>query len=149
MPAPLISSQRTRIMSQPTPASKTFMQKILDVVEKVGNMVPHPAVIFLALIAVVIVLSAVFSGASVTTEVIEPVTNPTPEKSLDDYPYSPELSKHHQPVKKTTTVQSLLSTEGLRFIYVSVIPSFMSFTGLGLIIVAMIGVGVAEETGLV
>ncbi len=136
-------------MSQPTQASKTLMQKILDVVEKVGNMVPHPAVIFLVLIAVVVVLSAVFSGTSVTTEVIEPVANPSPEKSLDDYPYSPELSKHHVPVKRTTTVQSLLSTEGLRFIYVSVIPSFMSFTGLGLIIVAMIGVGVAEETGLV
>src|SRR5262249_32935477 len=40
-------------------------------------------------------------------------------------------------------------TEGLRFMYVSIIPSFMSFTGLGLIIVAMIGVGVAEQAGLV
>src|SRR6516225_3243935 len=43
----------------------------------------------------------------------------------------------------------MLTTEGIRFIYVSLIPSFMSFTGLGLIIVAMIGVGVAEEAGLV
>ena len=33
------------------------MQKILDVVEKVGNKVPHPVVIFLILIAIVIVLS--------------------------------------------------------------------------------------------
>jgi aminobenzoyl-glutamate transport protein len=37
----------------------------------------------------------------------------------------------------------------MRFMYVSLIPSFMAFTGLGLIIVAMIGVGVAEEAGLV
>src|SRR6516225_8383039 len=43
----------------------------------------------------------------------------------------------------------MLTTEGIRFIYVSLIPSFMAFTGLGLIIVAMIGVGVAEEAGLV
>jgi aminobenzoyl-glutamate transport protein len=50
---------------------------------------------------------------------------------------------------KTTAVESLLTTDGIRFMFVSLIPSFMSFTGLGLIIVAMIGVGVAEEAGLV
>jgi aminobenzoyl-glutamate transport protein len=50
---------------------------------------------------------------------------------------------------KTIGVRSLLTADGLRFIYESVIPSFMGFTGLGLIIVAMIGVGVAEQAGLV
>ncbi len=40
-------------------ASKTTMQRFLDGVEKVGNMVPHPVVIFLILIGIVIVLSAV------------------------------------------------------------------------------------------
>ena len=44
-------------MSQPIAAPKTVMQKFLDVVEKVGNKVPHPAVIFLILIAIVVVLS--------------------------------------------------------------------------------------------
>jgi aminobenzoyl-glutamate transport protein len=138
-------------MSQPSEGSKTFMQKMLDVVEKVGNKVPHPVVIFLVLIALVMVLSHVFylAGASVTTEVIVPEENLTPEKSLDSYPYSDQLSKPHKPVVKTTTVQSLLTAAGVRFMYVSMIPSFMSFTGLGLIIVAMIGVGVAEEAGLV
>ncbi len=38
-------------------AEKGAMQKILDVVERVGNKVPHPVVIFLILIAAVIVLS--------------------------------------------------------------------------------------------
>ena len=33
------------------------MQRFLDGVEKVGNMVPHPVVIFLILIAIVIALS--------------------------------------------------------------------------------------------
>jgi aminobenzoyl-glutamate transport protein len=138
-------------MSQPSEGPKTFMQKVLDVVEKVGNKVPHPAVIFLVLIAIVVVLSHVLylAGASVSTEVIVPEEHPTPEKSLDAYPYAEELSKPHKPVLKTTTVQSLLTADGLRFMYVSLIPSFMSFTGLGLIIVAMIGVGVAEEAGLV
>jgi aminobenzoyl-glutamate transport protein len=141
-------------MSQPSEGPKSFMQRVLDVVEKVGNKIPHPAVIFLVLIALVVVLSFALSlmGVSVQSEVIEPEKNLPQGQSLenyDDYPYSAELDKPHQPVMKTTAVRSLLSIEGLRFMYVTLIPSFMSFTGLGLIIVAMIGVGVAEEAGLV
>ena len=45
-------------MSQTNNNSKTLMQKLLDVVEKVGNKVPHPVIIFLILIALVLVLSA-------------------------------------------------------------------------------------------
>ena len=132
-------------------APKTMMQKILDVVEKVGNKVPHPVVIFLVLIAIVLVLSHVFYllGASVSTEVIAPEGTAAAYKSLDSYPYAGGLSKPLKPEVKTTAVRSLLTIEGIRFMYVSIIPSFMSFTGLGLIIVAMIGVGVAEQSGLV
>src|SRR6516162_4932973 len=138
-------------MSQPSEGPKTFMQKLLDVVEKVGNKVPHPAVIFLVLIAIVVVLSHLFyvMGTSVSTEVITPEEKAPAWKSPDAYPYSEELTEPHEPKVKTTAVQSLLTREGLRFIYVSIIPSFMSFTVLGLIIVAMIGVGVAEQAGLV
>ena len=62
-------------------APKTVMQKVLDVVEKVGNKVPHPAVIFLVLIALVMVLSHLlyWAGVSVSTEVIVPEEHPTPE----------------------------------------------------------------------
>ena len=37
--------------------SRPTMQRMLDVVERVGNRVPHPVIIFLILIGVVIVLS--------------------------------------------------------------------------------------------
>jgi aminobenzoyl-glutamate transport protein len=138
-------------MSQPSEGPKTFMQRLLDTVEKVGNMVPHPAVIFLVLIGIVVVFSHVLymMGVSVSSEVIIPEEKPSAVRSLDAYPYSEELSQPHKPVMKTTGVQSLLTAEGIRFMYVSLIPSFMNFTGLGLIIVAMVGVGVAEEAGLV
>src|SRR5262249_57995444 len=59
----------------PTPdAPKSVMQRILDVVERVGNKVPHPVVIFLILIAIVIVLSAILglAGVGVTYEGIVP-----------------------------------------------------------------------------
>lgn len=107
------------------------MKRMLDGIEKVGNKVPHPAMIFVFLIIVVIVLSHVLhlAGASVTQEVINPVTDTL--------------------VSSTVAARSLLSNEGLRFIYTSVIPNLMGFTAVGLIIVAMIGVGVAEESGLI
>lgn len=107
------------------------MKRILDVVEKVGNKVPHPAMIFLFLMIIVIVLSHVLHllGTSVTQQVIDPVTD-TIQTS-------------------TVTARSLLTTDGIRFIYTSVIPNFMGFTAVGLIIVAMVGVGVAEASGLI
>src|SRR5262249_61363638 len=94
-------------MSQPNEAPKTAMQKVLDVVEKVGNKVPHPAVIFLVLIAIVVVLSHVLhlAGTSASAEVITPEEEAPAWKSPDAYPYSAELSEPHRPRVKTTAVQ--------------------------------------------
>ncbi len=44
-------------MSATVASRKTFLQKLLDGVEIVGNKVPHPAIIFLIMSAIVIVLS--------------------------------------------------------------------------------------------
>lgn len=108
-----------------------LMKRALDAIEKAGNKVPHPAIIFLVLAALVVVLSHILhvAGVSVTQQVIDPKTDTLHSTLL--------------------TARSLLTSEGLRFIYSSVIPNFMGFTAVGLIIVAMIGVGVAEESGLI
>ena len=107
------------------------MERFLDVVERVGNKVPHPSVIFLLLIGLVIVLSHVFHllGTTVAYQVVDPVTH-----TIND---------------ATTTVNSLLTVEGRRFMLTSVIPNFLGFTALGVVIVAMVGVGLAEEAGLI
>ncbi len=146
----------TQLVSPP----KSLMQRILDVVEKVGNKVPHPVVIFLILIAIVLVLSHLFYllGTGVTYEVIVPekqesivVTSPYSGASdiVTEITYQTIDESKAKLETRTRTVRSLLTADGIRFMYVSLIPSFMSFTALGLIIVAMIGVGVAEEAGLV
>jgi aminobenzoyl-glutamate transport protein len=118
-------------MYQAGPAPKTAMQRFLDVVERVGNMVPHPVVIFLILIATVVLLSALLgaAGTAVTFERINPAT--------------------HEIETASTAIKSLLTADGIRFMYTSLIPNFMSFTAVGLMIGAMIGAGVAEESGLV
>lgn len=118
-------------MTGTTAGGKTFLQRLLDGIEVVGNKVPHPAVIFLIMSAIVIVLSALFSllGTSVTYQLIDPVT--------------------HKAAYVTTTVNSLLSIEGIRFMITSIVPNFLGFGPVGVILVAMVGVGLAEEAGLI
>jgi aminobenzoyl-glutamate transport protein len=113
------------------PHEKTGLERFLDAVERVGNKVPHPVVIFVLLIGLVILLSHVFylMGASVTYQTINPETDAAEEV--------------------TTSVRSLLTRDGIRFMYEGVVSNFMAFTAVGVIIVAMLGVGVAESAGLV
>ena len=146
-------------MSSSAAESKSFMQKVLDVVERVGNKVPHPAVIFLILIAIVIGLSHVLyvTGTTVVYEAIVPksdaVAADQTESTLYDYGMSVDYeaidAKSYSIEQREVAAKSLLTTDGIRFIYSSLIPNFMGFTAVGLMIVAMVGAGVAEESGLV
>lgn len=127
-------------------------------IERVGNKVPHPAIIFLALIVGVIVLSAVLAwvGVSVTTEVAEaeetgvsqeydaggssyPSLGHEPEEAIPDYEVRTE----------TIEVESLLDGDGIRYMFTTAVQNFNDFGVVAVILVAMIGVGVAEEAGLI
>ena len=46
-------------------------------------------------------------------------------------------------------VNSLLTADGIRFLFTSMIRNFMGFGPVGVILVAMIGVGLAEQAGLI
>src|SRR5262245_6907775 len=84
----------------PAPKEKeSFLQRVLNGVERVGNKVPHPIVIFVLLILGVILLSHLvyLLGASVTYERINPDT--------------------HQLEETTTAARSLLTKEGIRTMY--------------------------------
>jgi aminobenzoyl-glutamate transport protein len=103
----------------------------LATIERVGNMVPHPAIIFFMLIGIVIVLSVIFAALGTT------VTYDGYDEAIGDI------------VQQTTSVRSLLSGDGIRFMLTSPVANFLGFTGVGVILVAMIGVGLAEESGLI
>ena len=49
----------------------------------------------------------------------------------------------------TASARSLLTGDGIRFMFTGVVQNFMNFTAVGVIIVAMLGVGVAESAGLI
>ena len=146
-------------MSEPSAAPKTFMQKVLDVVERVGNKVPHPAVIFLILIAIVVVLSHVLfvTGTKVSYEAIVPTAKQVDASETESTLYDLGMAVDYETIdaksysieQREVAAKSLLTTDGLRFVYSSLIPNFMGFTAVGLMIVAMVGAGVAEEAGLV
>ncbi|MBV8577716.1 MAG: AbgT family transporter [Acetobacteraceae bacterium] len=125
------SSEPPIIAVPPSESGKSLMQRFLDGVERVGNRVPHPAMIFVILMAVVVVLSHLFylMGLRVTYQVVNTQTDKVETA--------------------TTAARSLLTTDGIRFMFTGVVQNFMNFNAVGVIIVAMVGVGVAEGAGLV
>lgn len=128
----------------------------LGTVERIGNKVPHPVLMFLYLILIVIALSAILDwiGVSVTEEIAVPVTDGAqvdfytdstePLENLPDEPWNTEYEIQEQ----TIAIRSLLTTEGIRFIFTSFVPNFAGFTVVAVVFVAMMGAGVAEESGL-
>ena len=148
----------TAVPAAATGGKRNFSQRMLDGIEKAGNKVPHPAVIFLLLILLVMVLSAILSavGVHVTYESAAPAPIPghltypggTTEPTVG---YEPGAALHPEVHMElvTTHVKSLLTADGVRFIFTSAVDNFTSFGVVGVILVAMVGVGLAEEAGLV
>ncbi len=118
-------------VNEEAPKAGETMTGMLGFIERVGNKVPHPSIIFLVLIGIVMLLSALFAalGGSATFEQANPATG---------------VVDHI-----TTPVRSLLDAQGLQFVFTSPVANFSAFQAVGIILLAMIGVGVAEELGLI
>lgn len=101
---------------------KSFFVRSLDKIEIIGNKLPHPATLFLLLAVIVAVISAIAHYFDYTA--LHPVSN------------------------ETIHTKNLLSSEGIRWIYTNIIKNFISFPPLGLVLAVMVGLGVAEGSGL-
>ena len=136
----------------------SLVARTLDLIERVGNKVPHPAVMFLALCIGVILLSQLLAwiGVSATYEVVQP----PPQEVEADYvggstlpaetmPAEPPDASDYEVVEQTVEIKGLLTVDGVRYIFTSFVPNFMGFTAMGIILIVMIGVGVAERSGLI
>jgi aminobenzoyl-glutamate transport protein len=98
------------------------MMQVFKWVEKAGNKLPHPFTMFLWLIAIVVILSAVFGSMGVSV--------PHPVK------------------EETVAIKSLLTTEGIQYIVLNLVKNFSGFAPLGLVLSMMLGIGLAEQSGL-
>jgi aminobenzoyl-glutamate transport protein len=135
-----------------------MMDRVLGGIERVGNKVPHPAIMFLALCIGVIVLSQLmaWAGVGATYQVVKP-----PDQSAEAIyvggsslpaevlPSEPPDASDYEVVTQTVEIESLLDADGIRFLFTSFVPNFMGFTAMGIILIVMIGVGVAERSGLI
>ena len=109
--------------SAPVARKRGFTARMLDVIERAGNRIPHPFWLFLILGLIVLVLSLVLSALGVS------VRSPTGEGTIE--------------------VVNLLSVDGIRQIVSEAITNFTAFPPLGIVLVVMMGVAVAEGSGLI
>jgi aminobenzoyl-glutamate transport protein len=135
--------------SDQAPKGGGFAERALAWVEKAGNRVPNPAVLFVGLIVMVIVLSQVLDWANVgvTHQVADaPAAQVEPSAQSYDPP-----DAHADYALKTEHIEAkgLLTGDGIRFIFTTFVSNFLGFAAVGVILVAMIGVGVAEYSGLI
>ena len=137
------------------PAKPSFMDKMLNAVERIGNKVPHPVLMFAYLIVGVIVLSAILGllGVSVTELVAVPApVEITPDfyEDVSEYTISGAGTQDVDFViqEQTTAIKSLLTIDGIRFMFTSFVPNFQGFGALAVTLIAMMGAGAAEVAGL-
>ena len=100
-----------------------FVDKFLHYVEKVGNALPHPATLFAIFALLAIVLSWVASQF--------------------------DLSVAHPGTGELIHPVNLLSVQGLHMILTNMVSNFTGFAPLGVVLVAMLGIGIAEGSGLI
>jgi aminobenzoyl-glutamate transport protein len=136
----------------------TFLERILDAIERAGNKMPHPAILFLVLCGAVIVTSQILYWLDVkaTYEVVIPPPVPTEQtyyggsvQPTDVGPTVPEPAKDYKVERQTAKVKGLLTGAGVRYLFTSFVDNFRNFSAVAIILVVMIGVGLAEAAGLI
>ena len=134
------------------------MERVLDAIERGGNKMPHPAILFLVLCGAVIVLSQILYWADVkaTYEVVKPPAVPTEEtyyggstEPTDVGPTEPLPPDAYEVTTETTKVEGLLTADGVRYLFTSFVSNFRNFSAMTIMLVVMIGVGLAEAAGLI
>ncbi|MEQ8206520.1 MAG: AbgT family transporter [Woeseia sp.] len=101
----------------------SLVQRALGAVERVGNKLPDPAVLFIALLFIVWVLSWLLSG--INFDLVDP--------------------RSGEPLR----VINQLSGNSLTTFFSVMVTNFTHFHPVGVVLVAMLGIGVAEHTGFI
>jgi aminobenzoyl-glutamate transport protein len=98
-----------------------LLNKVLNNIEKVGNKLPDPVTIFMILCAVVFILSSVISKM--------------------------QLSVIHPSTKEVIRSINLLEKSQIQIFIGNIVSNFQGFAPLGLVLVTMLGAGIAEKSG--
>lgn len=137
---------------------------LLDRIERLGNRLPDPATLFLAGAVALMAIShvAVQLGWSVekrgTREVRETLLDARGAPLLDAATGAPVTRAILDPATgaalreafaETVSPRSLLTSEGVYFALSSLVDNFKGFPPLAIVLVGMLGIGLAERAGLI
>ena len=116
-------------MSNKPEKKGSWLTRTLNGIERVGNAMPHPVTLFAIFALAIVVISAICAamGVSATGNLVS----------------GGELKE------TTVTAVSLLTKEGLAYMFTSAVNNFTTYAPLGMVLVAMLGVGVAEQSGMI
>ncbi len=110
-------------MSSSSAQGGGITRRLLSFVENTGNRLPDPVTLFAALTLLVMIISWIAAAQS--------------------------LSVTHPGTGEEISAINLFSTENIRRLFVEMPKTFAGFPPLGLVLVAMLGIGVADKTGLI
>lgn len=112
-------------------ATSSQMQRFLRGVEWLGNLLPHPAILFVWMSVILLVASAILSMMGVS--VVDPRPEGAKGRGEDGMIY----------------VVNLLNGDGIAKIVENLVSNFTGFIPLGTVLVALLGVGIAERSGMI
>ncbi len=101
----------------------------LNGIETIGNKLPHPVALFAILAGAIVVISAICAALGVSA--------------------TGELVSDGKLQETTVSAVSLLTKDGLTYMFTHAVSNFTTYAPLGMVLVAMLGVGVAEQSGLI
>ena len=117
-------------MSKNTGEKKVSLyNRCLNGIERVGNSLPNPIALFAIFAMAIVAISAICAAAGVSATGM--------------------LISGGELKETTVTVVSLLTKEGLQYMFTSAVNNFTTYAPLGMVLVAMLGVGVAEQSGMI
>lgn len=108
-------------MTSNTKHKPTLVYRFLNIVEKVGNKLPDPSILFFLMCLGLAIITWIVSLFHITVK--------------------------HPGTGDTIAIKSILSKDGLMMILNDAVKNFSEFPALGLVLAVMLGVGVAEKTG--
>ena len=118
-------------MTQDYQQDTSLFNRFLNAVERIGNKLPHPVALFFILAIATVLLSGVLSafGFSAVGDLVNKATGKIETQTI--------------------TVVSLLNAKGIVYMLTNAEKNFISFAPLGTVLVAMLGVGIAESSGYI
>ena len=125
----ILAEKRSRKSRKSTAGNVGILNKSLNFIEAIGNKLPDPVTLFVLLSILTLIVSFILGQAGVGVEY--------------------EVVKNGVSELVRVEAVNLLTKESITNFLTSIVQNFTSFPPLGVVLVSMLGVGVAEGLGLI